>query len=113
MISGNTAEKDVIIQTAKLMCASARTAPKGRGSSTLVGGIIFGKEKNDLEKKMIKIGEKEKKNGDYKKAYRYFRDAIGIHIAKAVVLIGIKNEIKDLDCGLCGASVVSLTDLYI
>lgn len=42
IIRGEQAEKGSLMQIAELMCAAARTAPKGRGVDTLETIIVTG-----------------------------------------------------------------------
>lgn len=96
MISGKEAESNAIRQVANLMCAGARTAPKGRGIDNLVTAIVDGEEKNAIARKMFELGKE-------KDVQSFIRDATGIRFAEVVVLIGTKVKPMGLKiCGLCG-----------
>lgn len=96
MISSDDAEKNAVMQVAGLMCAAARTAPKGRGIDNIVTGIVDGDEKNSIARRMLKKGKEEQVNS-------FIRDAGGIRFASAVVLIGTRVKPLGLKiCGLCG-----------
>ena len=96
MITSDEAETNAIKQVANLMCAAARTAPKGRGIDNLVTGIVEGEEKNALARKMFELGKE-------KEIRSFIRDATGIRFASTVVLIGTKTKPLGLKiCGLCG-----------
>ena len=89
-------EKDAILTVADLMCAAARTAPKGSGKDTIRTAIVTGKEKDDLRDAMIvearECGEEFIE-----------RDAGCVDRSEAVVLIGcIKTPFGYSGCGLCG-----------
>ena len=96
MISGQEAEKEAIRQVARLMCAAARTAPKGRGVDNIVTAVVEGDEKNAIARAMMKIGKE-------KETQSFIRDAGGVRFASAMVLIGTKIKPLGLKiCGLCG-----------
>ena len=83
MISSDEAELNAIRQVANLMCAAARTAPKGRGIDNLVTAIVEGEEKNDIARKMLELARENNVQG-------FARDATGIRFAQVLVLIGTK-----------------------
>ena len=62
MISSDEAELNAIRQTANLMCAAARTAPKGRGMDNIVSAVVEGEEKNALARKMMETAWPRKTN---------------------------------------------------
>ncbi len=88
-------ENDALLNTAKLMCLAARTAPKAKGIDNIVTKIISQKEKTHLIQKMKTIGKKENKPS-------FIRDADNLKLAPYVVLIGTKINPIGLNCGFCG-----------
>ena len=96
IISSEEGEKEGIIQVAKLMLVSARTAPKSGGVDDILTALIFGAEKNSLAAEMEKIAEERKLN-------RFKRDARNVRDSEAVVLIGVQGTKKfGTNCGACG-----------
>lgn len=75
--------KDAVLNVAKLMVASAITAPKAKGIDNVVASIII--DKKELEKLAKKMEELADKYGSFFK-----RDAENIRKSHAVVLIGCK-----------------------
>jgi uncharacterized ferredoxin-like protein len=96
IISSEEGEKEGIIQVAKLMLVSARTAPKSGGVDDILTALIFGAEKNSLVAEMEKIAEERKISG-------FKRDARNVRDSEAVVLIGVRGTKKfGTNCGACG-----------
>jgi uncharacterized ferredoxin-like protein len=95
-IEGRSAEKDALLDAAKLMLVAARTAPKTGGVDDIVTSIVHGREKDLVAERMEKIGEKRKID-------RFKRDAKNVRDSDAVVLVGVRgNRSVGLDCGSCG-----------
>lgn len=91
------AEEDAIIQTAKIMCQAARTAPKAKGLDYIRTAILTGEEKDRLADEMEQLGNKF--------GYSFcLRDALNVQTSTAVVLIGAKNVPRGLNdgCQFCG-----------
>jgi len=89
-------ENEAIIIAAKLMAASARTAPKARGIDKIQIIIVNGKEKEEIAEIMDKIG-KEKNRATF------IRDAKNVRNSQAIVIIGVKgNSSKGINCNACG-----------
>jgi len=104
VMNGHEAEEKAILDAAKLMAVSARTAPKGRGVDRVVTAIVTGEERERIaeatEKKM-----EQKKNP----LLAFKRDAEALRKSTAVLLIGVKGtkpkKPEDpLNCGACGYS---------
>lgn len=96
IIRGQQAEEKGLLQVAELMCAAARTAPKGRGVDTLETLIVTGDEINKLAGEMRRFAESTG-------AAFCTRDAGNLEQARAVVILG--TAIKPLGlpgCGYCG-----------
>jgi uncharacterized ferredoxin-like protein len=95
-VDSQEAEKDAVLQVAKLMLVSARTAPKSGGIDDILNLIVYGKEKNAIADEMERIGEKRKLEG-------FKRDANNTRDSEAVVLIGVRGSKSfGLNCGACG-----------
>ena len=89
-------EQDAMMLIASLMAVSARTAPKGKGTDTIVTRIISGDELEKVAGEMIRIGERTG-------LPPFPRDAQNIKDCAACVLIGCKGtEDLGLNCGGCG-----------
>lgn len=96
IVDSKDAEKDGLLQVAKLMLLSARTAPKSGGVDDITTAIVTGSEKESLAKEMEKIAEERKNSG-------FRRDADNVRNSESVVLIGVRGTVKfRLDCGACG-----------
>ncbi|MFH1740488.1 MAG: DUF2148 domain-containing protein [bacterium] len=90
-------EVEGLMMVAKLMCAAARTAPKGRGVDLLVTHILTGEEKSSVAAHMREIGTKVKQPF-------FLRDADNLDAAPAAVLLGTRVEPMGVDfyCDMCG-----------
>jgi uncharacterized ferredoxin-like protein len=81
---------------AELMCAAARTAPKGHGRDNLVTMIVKGATKQRLIEEMQKIAQESG-------ASFFARDAAGVEKVEVVVLLGQKVKVMGVpNCGYCG-----------
>jgi len=91
-------ERDAVIQAAKLMLLSARTAPKSGGVDDVESQLIEGQQKDALMMEMLKIAE-ERPNV----AGGFRRDAQNVKDSEAVILIGVHGAKKfGIDCSGCG-----------
>ncbi len=96
LIESETGEHEALIEVAKLMLVSVRTAPKAAGKDDILTMVVYGKEKNDLANKMDEIAEKRGDNG-------FRRDGKNTRDSEAVVLMGVRgNKSLGLNCGGCG-----------
>ena len=88
---------DAVVEAAKLMAISARTAPKARGIDDIE--IVLLRDRGDLERladKMEEIGRETDRGF-------FVRDAECVRKSSAVLLIGVKGgKPKEIDCGGCG-----------
>ncbi len=88
---------DAVVEAAKLMAISARTAPKARGIDDIEIALL--EDRGDLERladKMEEIGRETDRGF-------FIRDAENIRRSSAVLLIGVRGDrAKELDCGGCG-----------
>ena len=89
--------RDAVVEVAKLMAISARTAPKAKGIDDI--DIVLLEDRKDLEKladKMEEIGHETDRGF-------FIRDAECVRKSSAVLLIGVRGDKpKEIDCGGCG-----------
>ncbi|NIR87111.1 ferredoxin, partial [Candidatus Bathyarchaeota archaeon] len=71
VIRGGESERDAILEVARLMLVSARTAPKSGGVDDISTAIVYGAEKESLVAEMKRIGEERNIKG-------FRRDAINV-----------------------------------
>lgn len=96
IIESKNAEREAILEAAKLMLISARTAPKSAGIDDVLAIIVYGEEKDAVASKMEEMAEERKIEG-------FRRDAKNVRDSEAVVLIGVRgNKSFGLNCGACG-----------
>ena len=96
IVKGEDAEKEGVVEVAKLMLVSARTAPKSGGKDDIQTLLITGEEKNALAAEMEKVGAERNIEG-------FKRDGGNVRDSEAVVLIGVRGTRKfDMNCGACG-----------
>jgi uncharacterized ferredoxin-like protein len=89
-------EIEGVLETARLMLVSARTAPKTAGIDDLESAIVTGEEKERIATEMERIAQERGIRG-------FIRDANNVRDSDAVVLVGV-NGIRSSgqDCGGCG-----------
>lgn len=89
--------RSIVIELAKLLAVSAKTAPKARGIDDLEISII--KDSKEIERLASMMDEFSK---DEKMRF-FARDANNVRQSHAVLLLGVKSsKPKELDCGGCG-----------
>jgi uncharacterized ferredoxin-like protein len=88
-------ELAAVMDTARRMCAAARTAPKARGIDHIQTMVVTGEETEALAAEMDRIGAELG-------APTFIRDAKNIRESQAVVMIGTRVTQRGLDCGYCG-----------
>lgn len=93
ILSGTQVEYEAVMEAAKLMLASVRTAPKARGLDTIYSCILTGNDKQKIANWL----KEEKERPSF-----FERDGICVEKAQALLLIGVKGEPVDLNCGGCG-----------
>ena len=97
-ITSKEGEKDALLQAAKLMLISARTAPKSAGIDDILAIVVYGKEKDAIVAEMEKIAE-ERENA----SAGFKRDGQNLRDSEAVLLIGVRGKKKfGFNCGACG-----------
>lgn len=91
-----TSETKAVEIIAELMALSARTAPKARGTDSIVVKVVAGEDLKNLVGEVRRIGEA--------KGFKPFlRDAGNMEQSDACVLIGSQGEnVVGLDCAACG-----------
>jgi len=96
IIESREGEREAILEAAKLMLISARTAPKSGGIDDVLTLILYEKDKDAIASKMEEIAEQ-------RKIESFKRDAKNVRDSEAVVLIGVRgNKSSGLNCGGCG-----------
>lgn len=93
IIRSELAETAAALNTAHMMCAAARTAPKTRGIDNILTMILTDEDIKKLSDKMVELA------GNMPSIVR---DAGNILQTKAVVMIGVRRETYGLNCGYCG-----------
>jgi uncharacterized ferredoxin-like protein len=96
ILKASDIERRAIEEVAALMCAAARTAPKGRGVDNLVTLVLTGKDKNMLSEEMRRISKETN-------IKEFIRDADCVDASGAVVLLGQRPAQLNVNpCGYCG-----------
>lgn len=89
-------KKEALLETARLMTAAARTAPKGRGVDNIQMFVISGED-------IASLAQKLKEMGDELDNSLFLRDAQNLLQSELLFLIGTRYQSLGLkDCGLCG-----------
>ncbi len=89
-------ERQGVLEVAKLMLVSARTAPKSAGIDDLILVVVYGREKDEIAAEMDKIAEERKLTG-------FKRDSKNLRDSEAALLVGVKGPKSfGLNCGACG-----------
>lgn len=95
-IESKSAEREALLEAAKLMLVAARTAPKSAGIDDILTLIIYGKEKSTIADEMEQIAAERKADG-------FKRDAKNVRDSEAIVLIGVRGSKSfGFNCGACG-----------
>ena len=100
-VNSTEAEKEAVLEVARLMTLSVRTAPKGRGLDSIKTLILYGD--GELEK-LAKAMEDRRENDPNCSVFK--RNAEDVRKSAAVLLIGVTGEPKKaespINCGACG-----------
>ena len=98
-INSKKAEETAILNLAYSVCAAVRTAPKACGIDHLETAVLTGDDKSRVTAEMRKIGGRIGEDGKF-----FGRDADNVDSSGAIVLVGVKYEIRGLGeiCKLCG-----------
>jgi uncharacterized ferredoxin-like protein len=95
LINERETRRERLLQVANEMMTAARTAPKGKGFDIIEVLLATDETIEVLSKAMIEYSEKS--------GLKFLlRDAENILQSEAIVLIGTKQQIHNLNCGYCG-----------
>jgi uncharacterized ferredoxin-like protein len=95
LINERDTRTERLLQVANEMMTAARTAPKGKGFDIIEVMLATGETIQQLSDAMLKYSEKT--------GLKFItRDALNILHAEAIVLIGTKQQLHNLNCGYCG-----------
>ncbi len=113
IIKSEDAENDAALEVARLMLVAARTAPKARGSDTVVTAIFEGEDKDRVAAEMERAGKE-------RNLPMRVRDAGNVRVSELVVLVGVKyeegmsRELKLVDLGIAlGSAAKTASDLNV
>lgn len=96
IIKSNLSENEGLLNVAKLMMISTRTAPKSGGKDDVETLLIYGEDKDKIAAEMDKIGEERNSKG-------FLRDGRNVRDSEVIILIGVEGTKNfGLDCGGCG-----------
>lgn len=96
IIDNLQSEAQGLLDVAKLMMVSARTAPKSGGKDDIETMVIYGEDKDKIAAEMNKIGEERNSKG-------FLRDGKNVRDSEAIILVGVEGTKSfGLDCGGCG-----------
>lgn len=85
-------ERDAVLETARRMCAAARTAPKAKGIDRIETLVLTGADKDRIADELERLSEPLQ--------YKFFlRDAGNVRAAQALVLIGTREGARGLNAG--------------
>jgi len=95
IINERDTRNERLLEVANTMMSAARTAPKGKGFDIIEVLTITGDTIKHLSDAMLEYAEKS--------GLKFvLRDSANILNAEAIVLIGTKQHIQNLNCGYCG-----------
>lgn len=109
LLKSEDAERDGLLNVARLMLVAARTAPKAKGVDTIAASIVGGEDKGRLADEMERVGKEKNLPGRT-------RDAGNVRDAQLVVLIGVgyegglSRELKLLDLGIALGSACKIAN---
>jgi len=96
ILGSEPSENEGLLQAARLMLISARTAPKSGGIDDILTAIVLGEEKDALADEMERMAEERKIPG-------FKRDAKNVRDSAAAVLVGVRGTTSfKMNCGACG-----------
>jgi len=98
IVTSKEGEREGLLEAAKVMLLSARTAPKSAGIDDILTAMVHGKEKEEIAVEMDRIAQQRQ---DASSGFK--RDGQNLRDSEAVLLIGVKGTKKfGLNCGGCG-----------
>jgi uncharacterized ferredoxin-like protein len=107
-INADEAEREAVLDVARLMAVSSRTSPKARGLDSTKTLILHGED--ELEK-LAKAMEARSEDDPERLAF-FKRNADDVRKSAAVLVIGVTGEPKKteipLDCGACGHNCAAI-----
>jgi len=96
VVNSNMSETEGLLQVAKLMMISARTAPKSGGRDDVETVLVYGEEKEKIAEEMEKIAAERNSKS-------FMRDSKNVRDSAVIILIGVEGTKSfGLDCGGCG-----------
>ena len=96
IVDSAQSEIEGLLNVARLMMVSARTAPKSGGRDDVEALLVFGKEKDRIADEMEKMAAERNLKG-------FSRDGNNVRDSTAVVLIGVEGTKSfGMNCGGCG-----------
>ncbi|HML03045.1 MAG TPA: DUF2148 domain-containing protein [Candidatus Bathyarchaeia archaeon] len=98
IVTSKEGEREGLIEAARIMLLSARTAPKSAGIDDILTAMVHGKEKEEIVVEMDKIAQQRQNASS-----GFKRDGQNLRDSEAVLLIGVKGTKKfGMNCGGCG-----------
>jgi uncharacterized ferredoxin-like protein len=95
LINERSTRTERLLHVANEMMTAARTAPKGKGFDIIEVLLVSGETIQQLSAAMLDYSEKT--------GLKFItRDAQNILHSDAIILIGTKQQIHNLNCGYCG-----------
>lgn len=97
ILNERDARHQQVIEAAKQMMISARTAPKAKGCDIIEVSLVTDDDIHTLSNTLRQMGEERQRAG-------MIRDAQNILAAEAILLIGSRPLAMGLNCGYCGSA---------
>jgi uncharacterized ferredoxin-like protein len=95
LINERNSRKESLLSVARHLMTAARTAPKAKGVDIIEIAIATGEDIQRISDKLIEMSPPT--------GMRFFlRDAENILHAEAILLVGTRTEVQNLNCGYCG-----------
>lgn len=89
-------KKDSLMEVAKEIALSARTAPKARGMDDVVIAVLSDEEKEEVAKKLESLAIE-------RNVWWFKRDADNVRNSSIILVFGVKgSKPRELNCGACG-----------
>jgi uncharacterized ferredoxin-like protein len=105
IINERDTRRERLLQVANEMMTAARTAPKAKGYDIIEVVVISDETIQQLSDAMLEYSQKS--------GLKFItRDAENILHAQAIVLIGTKQKVQNLNCGYCGFSTCNEKDKF-
>jgi len=89
-------KKDSLMEVAKEIALSARTAPKARGMDDVIIAILSDEEREEVARKLEELASE-------RSIWWFKRDADNVRNSSVVIVFGVKgSKPRELNCGACG-----------